>query len=823
MSDGSILVEREHKTSIYDSGAFDVTTPLIEEDDIAKTTPVNDDIVGGAEEEPEVNGCYGKVSRDMCEFIVGASIFLIAFMAVIISVIIVVSTNNDNNKLIQFDDIFNSSFSPFLATPQWINSTAFTYADDTNCVMMFECSKNRSKLVMNFSVAFLGHDYTDYTVSPDGQLLLIEMDSIKVWRHSKRSTFLVYDPENGAKLFIGTEKKVASAIWSPVSGSNAIYSLAYVMNNDVYVDSFIRMPQLTMINTTRITFDGSSLILNGLNGWLYEEEVLSGGIKPIWWSPNGTYLSWLRTNESMVTEYSFPMYDQDDIYPTQKAFRYPKPGTNNPTVSLCIYSFADENVTNVAKFTNNDFYITYVVWIPILSNMGMDKPAMLVKWTNRAQNIENTVKVYPNGTTRDLFSRSHGGWVATHPVTVLGTSGSFVVLQPRDDKLQMALYNALDGSFIRWLTSDKFEVVSVVGYSPSSKLLYYQAAPSPLTRHIYSVSLTGGSPSQLTTPETGSWWSAYASTDASWLLYTNGGPKIPTQSLVDTKKNNLYPFQMNTDLANLLKKYNLPTISYVTAASADKKETLNAFILMPPKTLQKKKNPVVFTVYGGPGSQTVTKQFYSDMFHLYLASEGYIVCSVDGRGTGFRGESFMKQIYMKMGVMETEDQIAAARYLKNNNDNFGNMAIWGWSFGGYMSSRVMTHKNHSDVFQFGVAVAPPVDWRYYDSAYTERYMNLPKANEDGYEETSVLPNVTNMKPNTFLLIHGTADDNVHFMNSALLNDALVAKDIPFETMYYVNRDHSINVGNSRRHIYRLIKRFFDKKLKPETFKENPDL
>ena len=151
------------------------------------------------------------------------------------------------------------------------------------------------------------------------------------------------------------------------------------------------------------------------------------------------------------------------------------------------------------------------------------------------------------------------------------------------------------------------------------------------------------------------------------------------------------------------------------------------------------------------------------------------------------------------------------------------MAIWGWSFGGYMTSRVMTHPNHSDVFRFGVAVAPPVDWRYYDSAYTERFMNLPDVNPDGYVETSVLPNVGNMKPNTFLLIHGTADDNVHFMNSALLNDALVAKDIPFEAMYYVNRDHSINVGNSRKHLYRLIKRFLDKKLKPDTFVENPEL
>jgi len=433
------------------------------------------------------------------------------------------------------------------------------------------------------------------------------------------------------------------------------------------------------------------------------------------------------------------------------------------------------------------------------------------------------LKVTPDGTKTELFHRSHAGWVATHPISVLGTTGYFVVLQPDDDLLQMALYNVDDGSFVRWLTSEKYEVVSYLGFNPQTNLIYYQAAPTPLTRHLFYVSLLGSTPTQLTAPESGSWWSASMSPGGSWMLCTNGGPKIPTQSLANTKSLNFTDFQRNEALTSLLQKYSMPVISYVTAPTADGRDTLNGFVITPPKSMLKRVNPVVFTVYGGPGSQTVTKAWYSDMFHLYLASEGYIVASIDGRGTGFRGETFMKQIYMKMGVMETEDQIAAAKYLKEANSNWGKMAIWGWSFGGYMTSRVMTHPNHSDVFPYGVAVAPPVDWRYYDTAYTERYMNLPKVNQQGYSETSVLPNVTNMKPNTFLLIHGTADDNVHFMNSALLNDALVAKNIPFETMYYVNRDHSINVGNSRKHLYRLIKRFLDKKLKPDTFVENPEL
>ena len=712
------------------------------------------------------------------------------------------------------------------ATPQWLNETAFAWADTNNTIHVLECSKNKSKVLVDFSVAFLGNDFTDYSMSPDGQLVMFEMNSVKVWRHSRRSTFVIFDPENGAKLFIGTEKIVATALWSPSSGMGDIYTVAYVMKNDLYIDTFKRLPQLTRMNSTRVTKDSNNneLILNGINGWLYEEEVLSGGQRPLWWSPNGTYISWLRTNESRVTQYSFPMYDPEKVYPTEKSFRYPKPGTANPIVTLCIYNLFTQNTTEVMPFReDNDYYITYVTWVPVLSSRNQTEPTMLVKWTPRVQNVEYTVKVFPDGSTKDLFNRAHGGWVATHPIYVLGTTGSFVGMQPTDDRLQFALYNAVDGSFIRWLTKEKYEVVSFIGYDPKTLRIYYQAAPSPITRHVYSVSIQGSSPQQLTTPETGSWWSATASPNASWILYTNGGPRVPTQLLVETKKGDFLNFQSNDEFHSLIKQYNLPTVSYITVPAADKKVSLNGFVITPPKNKLKSVNPVVFTVYGGPGSQTVTKQYYTDMFHWYLASEGYIVVGVDGRGTGFRGEAFMKQVYMKMGVMEIEDQIAAAKYLKENNDNYGKMAIWGWSFGGYVTSRIMTHPNHSEVFPFGVAVAPPVDWRYYDSAYTERYMNLPSYNEEGYKETSVLPNVKNMKPNTFLLIHGTADDNVHFMNSALLNDALVAQDIPFETMYYVNRDHSINVGNSRRHIYRLIKRFLDKKLRPETFKENEEL
>lgn len=735
-------------------------------------------------------------------------------------------------------------------TPQWLNDTAFVWADSNHTVRVRDCRAAAARVLLDFGATFLGNTFTAVEASPDGELLLVELDSVKVWRHSRRSTFVVYSPATGAKVPLGRARGVASAVWSPArAGAGAgDYAVSFVEDGDLYVAAVARAPQLALRGVTRVTADGSETVLNGVSGWLYEEEVLPGGTRPMWWSPDGRYLAWLRSDEGAVAPYAFPTYARAHAYPDARTVRYPKPGTANPTVTLHVYDAAQNTTRAVPAFTPDEHYITYVAWVPALREAAEGVPTMLVKWTPRAQNTEHTVRVRPDdGRVAELYFRSHSCWVATHALAVLGDTGLFVALQPNGDTLQLALYRVADGTFVRWLTADAFPVVAVIGHDAATHTLIYQAAPTPITRHIFAVSLRetdatssgnnsnsssiGGKRVQLTAPERGSWWSASASAGASWLVLTNGGPKVPTQGLLDVRHNNtLAPLETNGALAARLAAYDLPAVAHITVPAADPAVPLHGYVLAPPRSAPRHRRgaPVLFHVYGGPGSQTVTTAWYADLFHLYLASAGYVVVGVDGRGTGYRSESFMKQVYMRVGVLETEDQLAAARYVRahigrSGGRRLGRMAIWGWSFGGFVAARAMTHPNHSDVFAAGVAVAPPVDWRYYDSAYTERYMNLPAANEAGYAATSVLRAVEHMRPNTFLLVHGTADDNVHFMNSALLNDALVEHDIPFETMYYVNRDHSINTGNARRHIYRLIKRFLDRKLLPDTFVENPEL
>lgn len=792
--------------------------------------------------------------------------------------------------------------------PQWLNDTAFVWADSNHTVRVRDCRAAAARVLLDFGATFLGNAFTGVQASPDGGLLLVEMDSARVWRHSRRSTFVVYSPATGARLALGRARNVAAAVWRPAPAvskdkdEDREDAVAFVEDGDLYVATIARVPQLALRSVVRVTADGSETVLNGVSGWLYEEEVLPGGAVPLWWAPDGRYLAWLRSDESGVTPYAFPTYARDRAYPDARTLRYPKPGTPNPVVALRVYDVAHNTTREVPALSQDDHYITYVTWVPALGgnargvndakaattgatrgettnardtildnenkNTEHDKtkdtedkekakeedediPTILVKWTPRAQNIEHTVRVRPDtGAVAELYFRGHSCWVATHPVTVLGATGLFVAMEPNDDMLQLALYRVADGAFVRWLTGDAFPVVAVVGHDPATHTLFYQAAPTPITRHIFSVSLrdvvvtnnknnqnnsqsiqsTNSTREQLTAPERGSWWSASASTGASWLVLTNGGPKVPAQALLAVRANNtLAPLETNAALRARLAAYDLPTVSHITVPAADPSVLLHGYVLSPPRSARRPgprgASPALLHVYGGPGSQTVTTAWYGDLFHLHLASAGYVVFGVDGRGTGHRSESFMKQVYGRVGVLETEDALAAARHLRAQSGarRLGRMGVWGWSFGGFVAARALAHPNHSAVLACGVAVAPPVDWRYYDSAYAERYMGAPAANAAGYDAASVLPGAGNVRPHTLLLVHGTADDNVHFMNSALLSDALVEHGIPFETMYYANRDHAINTGNARRHLYRLIKRFLDRKLMPETFVENPEL
>jgi dipeptidyl-peptidase-4 len=336
-------------------------------------------------------------------------------------------------------------------------------------------------------------------------------------------------------------------------------------------------------------------------------------------------------------------------------------------------------------------------------------------------------------------------------------------------------------------------------------IFFLSAEVSPLERQLYSVSIDGTAKARITTED--GWFSASFDPWTEYYILTSAGPQIPTQHI----RSSLDPalsivLEDNKELRDNLAQYELPQKKFITVPLHDG-EKMNAYLLFPPDFDETSKYPVLVNVYGGPGSQTVTKM-YELGFHAYVASQlGYIVASVDGRGTGARGNHWQKQTYLNLGVLEVQDQITAAKYLQTLEYVDGNhIGIWGWSYGGFMTSSIMS--TIDTPFKFGMCVAPVTDWRFYDTVYTERYMRTPQENPNGYNITSVLNHAANMKDNTFLLAHGSGDDNVHFLNSAELMKILVNKDIQFEFMMYPNRDHSISAG-ARPHLYHFLANYLE--------------
>ena len=732
---------------------------------------------------------------------------------------------NSDDKHLEFKDIFSGDFSAFSVEGKWQSSDRFNWLNEAGNIMLTVAEKNATATtttVLKFSSVFENHTLETYLPSPptegsrSSKLLLLAIDPVKIWRHSRRSTYLVCDPTSNNTVQIGSNQSVLYGIWSPsveVVGDEEFYRIAYVENNNVYVDRISYNTQTHVLRTDEtitLTTDGSDAIINGVNGWLYEEEVIHGATT-LWWSPNGRYLAWLRTDESEVQTYNFPWYTPESPYPQDKHVRYTKPGGVNPVADILVHDFDENNTVTVKRPTEDEFYITTVAWIDEASGL-------VFKWLNRLQNVEWIVVCDPaTGDIQITTNQTSDFWIPTSQIYTLKNGDYFATIYSNSFYPQIVKYNKISKTPTT-ITTLECEVTEIIGYNSETKMLYYQAAPTATTRHIFAVDIERSIQKRITNPKEGEWWSAScpdpAVADCKYMILTNGGPAVPTHALYEVNGDSVKQISMlsdNKELKQRLSELKLPKIEYTTFKGHNKSEDLNAYIIRPPGF--RFKNHVLYTVYGGPGSQQVSMAWYKDMFHMYLATLGYHIICVDGTGTGYRGDLFQKKIYKRMGVLEMLDQVAAGRQVAKHVPRHGKVAIWGWSFGGYMTAMVMSNSSREGVFDAGISVAPPTDWRYYDSAYTERYMQRPEDNEEGYNETSVILRVKGIKNDSFFLIHGTADDNVHFMNSALLNDELVSANIEFRTMYYVNRDHSIRVGNSLPHLYKNIIAFLKQHLK----------
>lgn len=565
--------------------------------------------------------------------------------------------------------------------------------------------------------------------------------------------------------------------------------------------------------------DGSQAIINGIHSWVYEEEIYGSEFVSMWWNPVGDRLAFMRSDESEVGTFSFMYYDEHP-YPETVDVKYPTVGTTNPSVQLAVY-YSEGNCTQWVDLSDvieeDEFYITKVFWVD---------GSTLAMWTlDRLQQHERlffaqlpaicTSDKLPDDSIYLIREQRDERWIdQNRALRLVDGANSLLDLLDNDGYRHIALTDVENGT-VTFLTSGEWDVTSIASFRAStSTVFFFSTEESPLERHLYSVNLDGNGKTKLTS-ESG-WWSASFSPSGDYYLEVFGGigtdflavPRYTMKSVPGQVPALVEVIQTNEDLRSELASKMLPTKEFFTIPNSGDPNgiPLNAFVLLPSNYNPDRSYPIIVNIYGGPGSQEVT--FAYDLgFNMYLLSQGYIVASVDNRGTGARGSEFMKQVYRNLGDFESQDFITFGKYLRNRF-NPTSLAIWGWSYGGYMTSKVF-QQDYEQVYDGGVIVAPVVSWFYYDSVYTERYMAWPEVNPRGYNKSSVLNDVENFANKKFLLIHGTADDNVHFHNAALLFRELIAEEIQFESMIYPNEDHGIP---SRRHLYRLIGDWFDKNI-----------
>ena len=627
-----------------------------------------------------------------------------------------------------------------------------------------------------------------YQFSANEQKILIKADVEQIWRRSTRENYFIYDLKTGeTQKLIQSDQKQQHAQLSP-SGNKA----AFVQDNNLY------LVNLESGEETAITEDGKfNHIINGATDWVYEEEF--GFAKAWYWSPDGQKIAFYRFDESDVKE--FFMTEWGNLYPGLTRFKYPKAGEENSIVKIGVYDLESEDTTWIDVGSENDQYIPRINWTK-------DSDLLAIRRMNRLQNKQDLMLADVNtGNTEIIKTEKSDAWVDVNDdLKFLDNGEQFIYASEESGYNHIYLYD-MSGDIVRQITKGDWEVTNYLGFNEDAQKLYYVSTEdSPLERHLYSINVDGSGKKKLTNGQ--GWNSINMSRDFQYYIETFSTPTEPPKyTLYKSNGEEVRTLEDNNVLAEQLQQYNLPSKEYIDIPL--EQATLNAYIMKPHDFDPKKEYPTLFYVYGGPGSQTVTKQFGAGqraLWHQYIVEQGYVVVSIDNRGTGARGRDFEKQIYKKLGQYETIDQIDAAKYLIANYDfiDENRMGIWGWSYGGYMSSLVLAQGGN--IFNTAIAVAPVTHWRFYDTIYTERFMQTPQMNPEGYRKGSPITYADQIDGN-YLLVHGTGDDNVHFQNSIDLVNKLVEEDVQFESMYYPNRSHAIYGGNARKHLYKMMSNF----------------
>lgn len=621
--------------------------------------------------------------------------------------------------------------------------------------------------------------FEGFIMSPDENRLIVYTNAEQIYRRSFKADYYYFDIRRNMirKLSDNKSKQMA-----PVFSRDG-RMLAYVCDNNIWLSKFDYGTE------SQITKDGEiGKIINGATDWAYEEEF--GVTSLMDFSPDNKLLSFVRFDETLVPEFSFQNFGQQ-LYPDFISFKYPKAGEANSKVTCNIFDIESKTIRPINFPANTSFeYIPKIVFTPTSQ--------LAIMTLNRDQNDFNMYFADARTTIAKLILQEQNDRYINYDFfnSIHFLGDQFTYISEKDGYSHIYIYS-LTGVQQKQLTSGNYDVMDILACDPISKTIYYQAAEeSPLQRAIYKVDITKGIKTKLSTKAGNN----TASFSSNGKYFINNWSNTQTPAFItmnEASGKELRVLEENKELKSKLPSLGLPKKEFITVKGADG-TSLNAWMLKPTNFISSKKYPLLMVQYSGPDSQEVLDRFNIDWVD-YLTTQDYIVVAVDGRGTGARGQEFRKCTYMNLGIKESDDQIAAARYFGTlPYIDATNISIWGWSYGGY--NVLMSLSRGNGIFKSGVAIAPVTNWRFYDSVYTERYMRTPQQNASGYQNGSPIALASSLS-GKLLLIHGSADDNVHFQNTLEYTSALIKANKQFELFVFPDQNHSIPGSFNRNYLY----------------------
>ena len=731
----------------------------------------------------------------------------------IITIALVVIAANSYSQL-TLEKIWNSrEFTPkFVAGFKYLKDGVSYCQLDVNADKTFSYNKYNiltgSKISTIFSTEKLlvnGNQITveGFEFNADESLVLITNGYEQMYRNSGKSNTYLFNIRN-KKLTQISNKKIMYGTISPDGNK-----VAYVSDNNLFYFDIIKNKDV------QITKDGEkNKIINGAVDWVYEEEfTMSKGFE---WSNDGQYIAYYRFDETKVPEFSMDIYGS--LYPKKETWKYPKAGEANSKVDVYIHKIGKKKSVKCETGSENDQYLPRIKW----SNAGL-----IIQRLNRHQNKLDVLISNEKGNTAIFYNEENKYYVDVNDININpiklkeGIGHEMIYLTEKKGYNQLWRFEKSNTYFPNtstlgfkintdWpITEGNWDIDQYLG-THNGFAYFTSGMNTPSERQLYSINLTTKELKQITT-EAG-WHSI--SFSPTYAYFVDNYSTLTNPSIVLIKDNNgqiIRTLEKNETLANKLASLNLGKVDFGSFTSSENVK-LDYWRILPPNFDSNKKYPVLFFVYGGPGYQTVKNAWAGGnyLWYQYMASKGYIIITIDNRGSGARGEEFKKMTYLQLGKYETQDYIEAANYFGSQayvaKDRIG---VFGWSYGGFMASNCIT--KGAQYFKTAVAVAPVTNWRYYDNIYTERYMRTPQENADGYDKNSPINHVDSIK-GKYLLIHGTADDNVHFQNAVEMVKAMNDKNIPYDAEYYPNKNHGIAGGKTRLHLFTKITTFLENNL-----------